>query len=157
MCKYLCLQYVILKPSFWIHMCSILCLYNHVHIIDTCDKSRRWKSNFHCHCFVQNLSCTRNKSLHTACRLTLSCAIVQIRTIRRDLQKNGQRTFAWVLGSLWWLDQEREQHGRHFVSVWSIVVKFSIFYQPQRHANSNNGDGRRRSFSFGYIFGDFSR
>ena len=89
--------------------------------------------------------------------LTLSCAIVRIRTIGRGLQKNGQRTFAWVLGSLWWLGQEREQHGQHFVSVWSILVKFSIFYRPQRHANSNNGDGRRRSFSFGYIFGDFSR
>ena len=80
-----------------------------------------------------------------------------IRTIGRGLQKNGQRTFAQVLGSLWWLDQEREQHGRHFVSVRAIVVKFLIFYWPQRHVNSNNGDGRRRSFSFRYICGDFER
>ena len=31
--------------------------------------------------------------LHKYC-LTLSCAIVRIRTIGRGLQKNGQRTFA---------------------------------------------------------------
>ena len=37
------------------------------------------------------------------------------------------------------------------------LVKFAILYLPQRRANSNIGDGRRRSFSFGYIFGDFSR
>ena len=85
------------------------------------------------------------KGSSTFLQLTLSCAIIQIRTIARGLQKNGQHTFGWVLGSLWWLDQEREQHGRHFVPVWSILVKFSIFYRPQRHANSNNGDGRRRS------------
>ena len=47
--------------------------------------------------------------------------------------------------------------GDNLLSVWSILVKFVIFYLPQRHANSNIGDGRWRSFSFGYIFGDFSR
>ena len=41
------------------------------------------------------------------------------------------------------------------MSVLSILVKLSIFYRPQRHANSNNGDGRPRSVSFGYIFWDF--
>ena len=96
------------------------------------------------------------RATHFLALLTLPCAIVRIRTIGRGLQKNCQRTFAWVLGSLWWLDQEREQHGCHFAPVWSIVVKFSIFYWPQRHANSNDGDGRLRSFSFGHIFGDFS-
>ena len=95
--------------------------------------------------------------LHLFSNLTLSFAIVRIHTIRRGLQKNGQRAFPWVLGSLWWLDHESEQHGWQFVSVWSILVKFSTFYWPQRHMNSNNGDRRRRSFSFGYIFGDFSR
>ena len=79
-----------------------------------------------------------------------------LNTIRRSLQKNGQRAFAWVLGCLWWLDQEREQDGQHFVSVWSILVKFSTFYWPQQHVNSNNGDGRWRSFSFSYFWGFFS-
>ena len=89
-------------------------------------------------------------------KLTLSFVIIQIRTMGRGLQKNGQRAFAWVFGSLWWLDQEREQHGEPFVSVWLILVKFSIFYWPQWQVNSNNGDRRQRYFSFSYIFGDFS-
>ena len=45
----------------------------------------------------------------------------------------------------------------NLLSVWSILVKFAIFFLPQRHANSNIGDGRRRSFIFGYTLGDFSR
>ena len=45
----------------------------------------------------------------------------------------------------------------NFLSVWSILVKFAIFFLPQRHANSNIGDGRQRSFIFGYTLGDFSR
>ena len=45
----------------------------------------------------------------------------------------------------------------NLLSVWSILAKFAIFYLPQRHANSNIVDGRRRSFIFGYILGDFSR
>ena len=46
--------------------------------------------------------------------------------------------------------------GDNLLSVWSILVKFAIFYLPQRHAQSNIGHGRRRSFSPDYIFGDFS-
>ena len=61
--------------------------------------------------FVEKWKC------HKISPLTLSFAIVRIHTIGRGLQKNGQRAFAWVLGSLWWLDREREQHGQHFVSV----------------------------------------
>ena len=75
-------------------------------------------------------------------------------------KKNGQRTFARVLGSPWWLDEETEQCGRQFAVC---MINFGQICDilstdvPQRHANSNIGDGRRRYFSFCYIFGDFSR
>ena len=47
--------------------------------------------------------------------------------------------------------------GDNLLFVWSILVKFTIFYLPQRLASSNIGNGGRRFFSPGYIFGDFFR
>ena len=70
-------------------------------------------------------------------------------------KKNGQRTFARVLGSPWWLDEETEQCGRQFAVC---MINFGqICDILSRHASSNIGDGRRRSVIFGYILGDFSR
>ena len=59
-------------------------------------------------------------------KLTLSFVIIQIRTMGRGLQKNGQHAFAWVFGSLWWLDQEREQHGEPCVCMINFGQIFNI-------------------------------
>ena len=46
--------------------------------------------------------------------------------------------------------------GDNLLFIWSILVNFSIFDGLKQHANFINGDGTRRSFSFSFIFGDFS-
>ena len=93
-------------------------------------------------------------TLHLLFNRSQSCEFVRSEVVRRKVVSVHLHE-SLVLGSLWWLDQERNNMGDNLLSVWSILVKFSIFYRPQRHANSNNGVRRRRSFSFGYIYGDF--
>ena len=73
---------------------------------------------------------------------------------------NCQRAFPLALGNLWWSKKRTtwEPMLQFMVwSTWSILVKFSIYYGPERHANFNNGDRTRRSYRVSYIFGDFSR
>ena len=79
---------------------------------------------------------------------TLSLAIGRIHPIVKDregsgrgLQKNCQRAFPLVLGGLWWVDQKKKKRTTWetiLLCVWSILVKFSIYYGPERHANFNN-------------------
>ena len=94
---------------------------------------------------------------------SISCLIVRNRTNWSDRKGYAEKWSACICTSLgFWVacgDSIKKENnmGDNLLSAWSILVKFSIFQRPQRHANSNNGDRRRRSFSFGYIYGDFLR
>ena len=95
-------------------------------------------------------------TLHLLFNRSQSYELVRSEGVRRKMVSVHLHE-SWVLGSLWWLDQERKQHGRQFAVC---MINFGqIFYilTTSAHANSNNGDRRRRSFSFGYIYGDFLR
>ena len=92
---------------------------------------------------------------------SISCLIVRNRANSSDRKWSAEKWSVCICTSLWfWVAcgdsiKKETTSGDNLLSVWSILVKFSIFYRPQRHANSNNGVRRRRSFSFGYIYGDF--